>query len=84
MTVKTAISLRRPLPDQIDAAAEDLGMSRSGFLAPAAEKLVRSLENRKLLAKINGAYADGSDAEEHETQQGMWDLQRRQLREEEW
>jgi metal-responsive CopG/Arc/MetJ family transcriptional regulator len=84
MTVKTAISLRRPLLDQIDAAAEDLGMSRSGFLALAAEKLVRSLENRKLLAQINEAYADGPDAEERDTQHRMWELQRRQLREEEW
>ncbi len=36
-------------------------MSRSRFLAKAAEELVRKLENRRLLAQINEAYADGPD-----------------------
>ena len=83
-TAKTAISLRRPLLAKIDAAAAELGVSRSRFLALAAEELVRKLENRRLLAQINEAYADGPDPEERELQRRMWDLQRRRLREEEW
>ncbi len=84
MTVKTAISLNRSLLARIDAAAVELSMSRSRFLARAAEELVRRLENRKLLAQINEAYADGPDAEERELQGEMWELQRRQLRKEDW
>ena len=84
MTVKTAISLDRSLLARIDAAAVELSLSRSRFLARAAEELVRKLENRKLLARINEAYADGPDEEEREQQRGMWEMQRRQLRKEEW
>ncbi len=84
MTVKTAISLRSSLLARIDAAAVELSMSRSRFLAKAAEELVRKLENRKLLAQINEAYADGPDEDERELQRRMWDMQRRQLRQEDW
>ena len=84
MTVKTAISLKRALLARVDSAASELGMSRSAFLALAAEQLVRELENRRLLTRINEAYADDPDPEEREAQQRMWDLQRRQLRQEEW
>ena len=84
MTVKTAISLRRPLLARIDSAAGELGMSRSRFLALAAEHMVQELENRRLLARINDAYGDGPDPEERALQQKMWDFQRRRLRQEEW
>lgn len=84
MTVKTAISLDSSLLTRIDAAASELRMSRSRFLARAAETLVRRLENRRLLDQINEAYADGPSEEERDQQRGMWDLQRRQLLKEEW
>ncbi len=84
MTVKTAISLHSSLLARIDEAAMELSMSRSRFLAKAAEELVRKLENRKLLAQINEAYADGPDPEEREDQRRMWEMQRHQLRKEDW
>ena len=84
MTVKTAISVDRSLLARIDAAALELSLSRSRFLARAADELVRKLENRKLLAQINEAYADGPDEEEREQQRALWEMQRRQLRQEEW
>ncbi len=84
MTVKTAISLQSSLLARIDAAATELSMSRSRFLAKAAEELVRRLENRKLLAQINEAYADDPGPEEREDQRRMWEMQRRQLRKEDW
>ena len=84
MTVKTAISLQSSLLARIDAAATELGVSRSRFLARAAEELVRKLENRELLARINEAYEDDPDPEEREHQRRMWELQRRQLRKEPW
>lgn len=66
MTVKTAISLRSPLLDQIDLSARELGMSRSAFLALAAEELLRKLENRRLLAQLDEAYDDAPDDDERE------------------
>lgn len=77
MTVKTAISLQSPLLDQIDISARELGTSRSGFLALAAEELLRKLRNRKLLAQLNEAYGDAPDAEEQELRQWMRTLQSR-------
>jgi metal-responsive CopG/Arc/MetJ family transcriptional regulator len=79
MTVKTAISLRPPLLNRIDASAKELGVSRSAFLAAAAEELIQKLENRKLLSQLDEAYADAPDQEERELQERMRDLQRRQI-----
>jgi metal-responsive CopG/Arc/MetJ family transcriptional regulator len=79
MTVKTAISLRPPLLSQIDASAKELGLSRSAFLAAAAEELIQKLENRKLLSQLDEAYADAPDQEERELQERMRDLRRRQV-----
>jgi metal-responsive CopG/Arc/MetJ family transcriptional regulator len=84
MTVKTAISLQQTLLAKIDAAARELSLSRSRFLALAAEELVHKLENRQLLARIDAAYGDEPDEEERQIQSKMWELQRRQLRKEEW
>jgi metal-responsive CopG/Arc/MetJ family transcriptional regulator len=84
MTVKTAISLQSSLLARIDEAATRLNMSRSRFMARAAEELVRKLENETLLAQINDAYADHPDAQEQEEQQRMWQLQRRRLGAETW
>lgn len=79
MTVKTAISVRSPLLTRIDASAEELGVSRSAFLAMAAEELLRKLENRKLLAQLDHAYGDAPDEEERELQERMRALQHRQV-----
>lgn len=84
MTVKTAISLDSSLLSRIDEAAGELSISRSRFLAKAAEDLVRKFENLKLLNEINEAYADGPDDEEQRQQKAVWDAQRRQLLEETW
>jgi antitoxin MazE6 len=83
MTVKTAISLDRSLLNRIDAAASELKVSRSRFLARAAEALVRRLESRRLLDQVNEAYAEGPNEEERDQQRRMWDIQRRELLKEE-
>lgn len=82
MTVKTAISLQQPLLHRIDSAAEKLGLSRSAFLARAAEELVAKLENRLLLKRLDEAYDDAPDAEETELQRGMQRLAQRAFRRE--
>ena len=79
MTVKTAISLRPPLLNRIDSSAKELGLSRSAFLAAAAEELIQKLENRKLLRQLDEVYADAPDQEERELQERMRDLQCRQV-----
>ena len=79
MTVKTAISLQSPLLRRIDAAANELGLSRSAFLANAAEQMVTKLENVKLLSLLNEAYGDSPDDDERRLLDGIEHLIRQQV-----
>ncbi len=81
--VKTAISLQESLAEQADALARDLGISRSRLFALALEEFIRRYENRRLLEKINSAYADAPDAAEQALQRRIR-RQHRQIVEGEW
>jgi metal-responsive CopG/Arc/MetJ family transcriptional regulator len=59
--IKTAISLQKPLFDQLDALARQMKVSRSRLLALALEEFIRRRENQQLLEKINLAYEDAPD-----------------------
>jgi len=63
-TVKTAISLNREIFDQANALAAELHTSRSHVMALALEEFFRRRQNRRLLDRINRAYAAAPDAEE--------------------
>ena len=54
--VKTAISLQRPLFEQVDALAQELQISRSRLFVLAVEAFIRRYQNRQLLEAINEAY----------------------------
>ena len=70
-SVKTAISLRRPLLERADAAARKMKLSRSRLVALALEEFLRRRENEELLARLNASYADGEDEDEREFRRRM-------------
>ena len=82
-TVKTAVSLRKPLFDRTDALARKLKIPRSHLVAMALEDFLRRQETAELVERINAAYADGEDEEEREFRQRML-LHARTLLEGEW
>ena len=68
--IKTAISIEKPLFDEMEALAEDLKVSRSRVFALAARHFVEDHKNRKLLEAINAAYEPPTE-EEMAVQEGM-------------
>ncbi len=64
--VKTAISIDRPLFEEVEALAEEMEVSRSRVFALAVREFIQRHKNQKLLDDINAAYADLPDPEEEE------------------
>ena len=62
-TVKTAVSLDRPLLDWANAEARKRKLSRSRFVALALEDYRRRQENQALLDKLNEVYAEEDEDE---------------------
>jgi len=60
-TVKTAISIQKPLFDQAESLARKLKVSRSHLFVLALEDYMSHQENRELLARINAACEDKPD-----------------------
>jgi metal-responsive CopG/Arc/MetJ family transcriptional regulator len=69
--VKTAISVEKSLLDKIDATAKNLHLSRSKFLAVAAENYLHQIETQDLIEKLNAVYGDGLDDTEKKSLMGM-------------
>ena len=63
-TIKTAISIDKPLFEQLDDLANELNTSRSRIFALAAEEFIQRHKNLKLLEAINTAYDDFPDEKE--------------------
>ncbi len=63
-SVKTAISLEKPLFDQAERTARRMKVSRSRLFALALEDYIRRQENRELFAQINAAYSSEPDSTE--------------------
>ncbi|MCB8922633.1 MAG: CopG family transcriptional regulator [Ardenticatenaceae bacterium] len=74
--VKTAISLERPLLEQVDEAAQELGIPRSHLFVLAVEEFLQRRENQQLLDAINAAYVDSPDPEEEARMAAMQRKQR--------
>jgi predicted transcriptional regulator len=68
--IKTAISIGKPLFEQVNNLASELNTSRSRIFVLAAAEFIQRHENQKLLEAINDAYNDTPDVKE-ETQQSM-------------
>jgi len=65
-SIKTAISLEKPLFEQIEALAKEMEISRSRLFGMAAKDFLERYKNRKLLEAINDAYCDMPSDEESE------------------
>ena len=63
-TIKTAISIDKPLFEQLGDLAQELNTSRSRIFALAATEFIQRHKNLKLLEAINAAYNDSQDENE--------------------
>ncbi|MBI4289001.1 MAG: ribbon-helix-helix protein, CopG family [Chloroflexi bacterium] len=75
--IKTAISLEKPLFDEVEALAEEMEVSRSHLFALAARDFIQRYKSQKLLDAINAAYADLPDRAEEDLRASMKSKQRR-------
>lgn len=62
--IKTAISIGKPLFEEVEALAEEMEVSRSYLFTLAARYFIEHHKSQKLLDDINVAYDDLPDAEE--------------------
>jgi len=61
--IKTAISIEKPIFEQMNVLAKDLNISRSRLFALAAQEFIQRHKNIKLLQSLNEAYDDLSESE---------------------
>lgn len=69
--VKTAISLRESLFEQVDAVAQELDMPRSHVFVLAVEEFLQRHESLKMLKELNDVYGDAEDRQEEVYQRRM-------------
>lgn len=82
-TVKTAVSLQKPLFERAEKLARRMQVTRSRLFVLALEDYIHRQQNRELLAKINAAYAGEPDQGE-ETLQRKARKTHRRIVEGEW
>ena len=81
--VKTAVSLRKDLFEQVEALANEMKISRSRLFVLALEEFLRRHQNQQLLEQINAAYDETPDPSEQALRRRMR-RQHRQIVEGEW
>ena len=59
--IKTAISIEKPIFDQVNSLAKNLNISRSRLFVIAAQEYIQRHTNIELLQAINEAYDDLPD-----------------------
>ena len=62
--IKTAISIEKPLFEEVETLAKELKISRSRIFALAVRDFIQQHRNQKLLEAINRAYEDHPDIED--------------------
>jgi metal-responsive CopG/Arc/MetJ family transcriptional regulator len=62
--IKTAVSIEKPLFEEIEALAEEMKVSRSRLFALATRDFIQHHKSQKLLNAINAAYNDLPDTDE--------------------
>ena len=62
--IKTAISIDKPLFEQVNNLAHELNTSRSRIFVLAATEFIQRHKNQELLEAINSAYDDIPDVRE--------------------
>jgi hypothetical protein len=70
-TVKTAISIRKSLFEQVNNLAEELEVPRSHLFVLAVEEFIKRYQNRKMLETLNEVYTDGSGQDGQILREGM-------------
>jgi metal-responsive CopG/Arc/MetJ family transcriptional regulator len=63
-TIKTAISIQKPLFEQVELLSQRMNISRSCLFVMAVEDFIQRYQNRELLEDINKAYAEEGDPAE--------------------
>ena len=66
-TVKTAISLEKPLLEQIDSLAQEMGIPRSRLFVIAMETFLAQRQNKQMLDAINEVYQEHPPTPQEET-----------------
>jgi metal-responsive CopG/Arc/MetJ family transcriptional regulator len=74
---KTAISIEKPLFEEIDALAAEMEVSRSYLFTIAAREYIQRRKSQKLLDAINFAYRDSPDIAEEKLREQMKSKYRR-------
>ena len=69
--VKTAISIDKPLFEQINSLANEMNTSRSRIFSLAAKEFIQRHKNQELLDAINSAYDDVPDEKESTLKSAM-------------
>jgi len=59
--VKTAISVDKPLFDEVDALAQEMEVSRSYLFTLAAREYIQRHKSQKMLEAVNAAHDDVPD-----------------------
>ena len=62
-SIKTAISIEKPIFEQMNVLPKDLNISRSRLFALAAQEFMQRHKNIKLLQSLNEAYDDLPESE---------------------
>ena len=81
--IKTAISVEKPLFEEVEALAQEMEVSRSHLFALAAREFIQRRKSQKLLDDINAAHDDVSPSEEEPVQTHMR-TKHRELVEDQW
>jgi metal-responsive CopG/Arc/MetJ family transcriptional regulator len=68
--VKTAVSLPAEVFEQVEAAAQEMGVARSQVVTLALERFLARRRNERLREEINAAYADSPNEEERRLLEG--------------
>jgi metal-responsive CopG/Arc/MetJ family transcriptional regulator len=80
---KTAISIEKPLFEEVEALSKEMEVSRSYFFTLAAREFINRHNNQKLLDAINAAYKDSPDIVE-ETLKARMKSKHRRLLKDQW
>jgi metal-responsive CopG/Arc/MetJ family transcriptional regulator len=70
-SVKTAVSLRKSLYEQVDKLAHEMSIPRSQVFVLALEAYIAKHQNRLLLQQINKAFANKPDGNEQKRVKSM-------------
>ncbi len=82
--VKTAISIDESLFGQVEAAAQQLHMTRSAVYALALREFLRHRAQEQLTDELNAAYDGSVDPEDTAMLRGMRERQRQMSVEDPW